>query len=53
MDSNGAEKLELFKQIFGIDEDVVKEKETLAQQAKDRLKVRAERNKTAQPHLTF
>ena len=53
MDSNGAEKLELFQQIFGIDEDVVKEKETLAQQAKERLKVRAERNKTAQPHLTF
>ena len=26
-----AEKLELFQQIFGIDEDVVKEKETLAQ----------------------
>ena len=44
MDSKAAEKLELFQQIFGIDEDVVKEKEMLAKQAKERLKVRAERH---------
>ena len=43
MDTNAAEKLELFQQIFGIDEEVVKEKEMLAKQAKERLKVRAER----------
>ncbi len=53
MDSKSTEKLELFQQIFGIDEDVVKEKELLAKQAKERLKVRAERHATAQPDLTF
>ena len=52
MDSKSSDKLELFQQILGIDEDVVKEKETLAKQAKDRLKVRAERNKTVQANLT-
>ena len=52
MDSNGAEKLELFQQIFGIDEDVVKEKETLAQTSERAFKVRAERNKTAHHNLT-
>ncbi len=53
MDSKSVEKLELFQQIFGIDDDVVKEKEMLAKQAKERLKVRAERHATAQPDLTF
>ena len=53
MDSNGAEKLELFQQIFGIDEDVVKEKESLAKQAKERLKSRAEKNMALQPDLNY
>jgi len=53
MDSKSVEKLELFQQIFGIDDDVVREKEILAKQAKERLKVRAERHATAQPNLTF
>ena len=48
-----AEKLELFQQIFGINEEVEKEKETLTNLAKERLKVRAERNVVAQPDLTF
>ncbi len=53
MDANGAEKLQLFQQIFGIDEDVVKEKEVLAKQAKERLKSRAERKTVMQPDLTY
>ncbi|MCG7334716.1 glutamyl-tRNA reductase [Sporosarcina sp. ACRSM] len=53
MDANGAEKLQLFQQIFGIDEDVVKEKEVLAKQAKERLKSRADRKTVMQPDLTY
>ena len=53
MESKSAEKLALFQQIFGIDEEVEKEKEALAKLAKERLRVRAERNATAQPDLTF
>ncbi|MFS0575392.1 glutamyl-tRNA reductase [Sporosarcina sp. 179-K 3D1 HS] len=52
-DSKATEKLELFQQIFGIDEDVEKEKEMLAKQAKERLRARAEKNVIAQPGLTF
>ncbi|MBE1554555.1 glutamyl-tRNA reductase [Sporosarcina limicola] len=53
MDSKAVEKLELFQQIFGIDEEVLLEKETLEKQAKERLRVRAEKNATAQPGLTY
>ena len=38
MDPKSAEKIELFQQIFGIDEEVEKEKEELARLAKERLK---------------
>lgn len=53
MDSKSSEKLELFQQIFGIKEDVVLEKKMLEIQAKERLKVRAEKNAEAQPDLAF
>ena len=53
MDPKATEKLELFQQIFGIDEDVVKEKEMLAKQAKERLKSERKDMLTAQPDLTF
>ncbi len=53
MDSKATEKLELFQRIFGIDEEVMKEKETLAKQAEERLKVKVEKIAAAQPDLTF
>ncbi len=53
MESKSDEKLELFQQIFGIDEEIAKEKEALAQLAQERLKVRAERATSVQPDLTF
>ena len=53
MDSKSSEKLELFQQIFGIKEDVVLEKKMLEIQAKERVKVRAEKNAAAQPDLAF
>lgn len=52
MDPKATEKLELFQQIFGISEDVVQEKEQLAVQAKERLRMRAERNALITPKLT-
>ena len=52
-DAKSAEKLALFQQLFGIDEEVANEKEALAQQAKDRLKQRAEKYAATQPGLTF
>lgn len=53
MESKSAEKLELFQQIFGIDEEIAKEKEALAELAQERLKVRAEKAASAQPDLSF
>ncbi|WP_318615220.1 glutamyl-tRNA reductase [Sporosarcina sp. YIM B06819] len=53
MDKNAAEKLELFQQIFGIDEEVVKEKELLAKQAKERLTNKVQRTATVQPDVQF
>lgn len=55
MDPNSAEKLELFQQIFGLEEEVVKEKEKalLAKLAKERLKDRTNSNHARQPNLTF
>jgi len=47
-----AEKLELFQQIFGISDEVEKERETLTNIAQERLKARAERIVVAQPDLT-
>ncbi|WP_342511062.1 glutamyl-tRNA reductase [Sporosarcina sp. FSL K6-1522] len=53
MDAKSEEKLALFQQLFGIDEEVLNEKEALAQQAKNRLKQRAEKYAATQPGLTF
>lgn len=53
MDKKATEKLELFQQIFGIDEEVVKEKELLAQQAKDRLTSKAQKTLITQPNVQF
>lgn len=53
MESKSSEKLALFQQIFALDEDVAHEKEVLASLAKERLRVRADRNATTQPELTF
>ncbi|MBF4500845.1 glutamyl-tRNA reductase [Savagea sp. SN6] len=44
-DRKAKEKLDLFEQVFGISDEVVREKEVLAQQAKERLQKRAERNR--------
>ncbi|WP_153732700.1 glutamyl-tRNA reductase [Sporosarcina obsidiansis] len=46
-DKKAAEQLALFEQIFGISEDVVKEKEQLAIQAKERLQKRADEKTNA------
>ena len=43
MDSKSAEKIELFQQIFGIDEEVEKEKEELARLAQERLNSKVEK----------
>ncbi|MEK5039127.1 glutamyl-tRNA reductase [Sporosarcina sp. FSL K6-3457] len=53
MDKKATEKLELFQQIFGIDEEVVKEKELLVKQAKERLASKAQRTATAQLDVQF
>ncbi len=53
MDKKATEKLELFQQIFGIDEEVVKEKELLVKQAKERLTSKGQRTATAQPDVQF
>ncbi len=55
MEPKSAEKLELFKQIFGLEEEVIKEKEkeALAKLAKERLKVRRKPNFTAKTDWTF
>lgn len=53
MDKKATEKLELFQQIFGIDEEVVKEKELLVKQAKERLTSKGKRTATAQPDVQF
>ncbi len=53
MDKKANEKLELFQQIFGIDEEVVKEKELLEQQAKERLTSKGRKTATAQPGVQF
>ncbi|CAM3108455.1 glutamyl-tRNA reductase [Filibacter tadaridae] len=52
-DANAAEKLALFQQIFGIEEDVTKEEKTLASQAKDRVKIKVDRNTETKLGLTF
>lgn len=52
-ESKSSEKLALFQQIFGIDEEVAKEKEVLANLAKERLRARTERNAAAQSELSF
>ena len=49
MEPKSTEKIELFQQIFGIDEEVEKEKVALARLAQDRLRTRAEGQMTAQP----
>lgn len=46
IENKSAEKLQLFQNIFGIEEETAKEKELLASLAQERLRVRAE-NKTA------
>lgn len=55
MEPNSAEKLELFQKIFGIEEEVEreKEKEAIAKLAKKRLKVRAKNNPVPKPEWTF
>lgn len=52
-ESKSSDKLALFQQIFGIDEDVAKEKEVLANLAKERLRVRSERNAKTPSELSF
>jgi glutamyl-tRNA reductase len=53
MDSNSAEKIALFQQIFGIDEEVEKEKEELARLAQERLATRSKTNLSSEPDLSF
>lgn len=53
MDKKATEKLELFQQIFGIDEEVVKEKDLLATQANDRLKSKVKRTVITQPDVQY
>ncbi len=53
MDTRAAEKLQLFQQIFGIEEEVIEEKKTLENLSKERLRVRTEKNAEAKPGLTF
>ena len=53
MDSKSAEKLALFQQIFGIDEEVEKEKEELARLAKERLTARSKQSCPRTPDLSF
>ena len=55
MEPKSAEKLELFQQIFGLEEAVVKEKEkeVIAKLAKERLNVRTKSNHKQQPEWTF
>ncbi|WP_438311230.1 glutamyl-tRNA reductase [Sporosarcina sp. FA9] len=53
MESKSSEKLALFQQIFGIDEEVAKEKVALESLAIERLKARTERNTLSQPELNF
>lgn len=55
MEPKSSEKLELFQQIFGLEKEVVKEKEkeALAKLAKERLKVRTKNNHMPQPNRLF
>lgn len=55
MEPKSADKLELFQQIFGLEEAVIKEKEkeAIAKLAKERLKVRTKSNHKPQPDWTF
>ncbi|WP_172369013.1 glutamyl-tRNA reductase [Sporosarcina jiandibaonis] len=53
MDSKSAEKIALFQQIFGIDEEVEKEKEELARLAQERLASRSKKNLSSEPDLSF
>ncbi|MFJ7936418.1 glutamyl-tRNA reductase [Sporosarcina sp. NPDC096371] len=53
MDKKSTEKLALFQQIFGIDEEVLKEKEMLEKQAKERLTAKARNNIAVQPDVSF
>ncbi len=51
MDPKSTEKIELFQQIFGIDEEVEREKEALAFSMQERLEKRSAPKLTAQPNL--
>lgn len=51
MDPKSTEKIELFQQIFGIDEEVEKEKEVLAISLQERLEKRSGQQFKAQPNL--
>lgn len=55
IEPKSAEKLELFQQIFGLEDEVIKEKEkeALAKLAKERLKVGHKRNFLPQTDLTL
>lgn len=53
-ESKSSQKLELFQQIFGIDEEVKKEKEAQVSVAQERLRVRAQSHAASvQPDLTI
>lgn len=52
-ESKSAEKLQLFQQIFGIDEAVAEEKDLLASLAQERLRARAEKQPAENSDLAY